>query len=274
VTGRTNRISFWVPEMEGQYFHELTCRFHRLLRQDHYEMIMGEFDWDMSDPSQSVGFTRMDVDGVLIFGGALGEKLRMVLETNFPAKAPIVNMGLQCEGNLDYVRLDFYSAARDAVASMIKLGRRRIAYLYREDPKVALQERYRAYMDEIRTAGLEPILIPYADKDKATVRQTIKEFVGKHGCPDGIFCISYDCVLATLKGLRDLGKKNPEDVMLVCSDGIEELEYLDTPISVIIPPTQEMCSLAWEFLRRRMKDPEIGQQKAVLKANFVLRGSR
>jgi len=181
---------------------------------------------------------------------------------------------LQCGGNLDFVRLDLYSAAREAVAYMIRSGRRRIAHLYLEDPRIAFQDRYRAYMDEIKAAGLEPALIPCVEETKVTVRQTVKDYVREHGCPDGIFCISDDCALATLRGLRDLGKKIPEDVLLVGADGIEELEYLDTPISTIIPPTEEMCSLAWEFLRRRMDNPEIEQQTAVLKANFVLRETR
>ena len=154
VTGRTNRIAFWVPDLAGRFFHEQTCRFHKLLRHDHYEMISGEFDWQMSDPSRAMGFTRMDVDGVLMFGGGLGD-LRGILEQNFPAKAPIVNLGLQCEGNLDFVKMDMRRAVRDAMQYLIQAGRRRIAYLYS-----AKDERYQAYAAALQEAGLQPELIP------------------------------------------------------------------------------------------------------------------
>lgn len=272
VTGRTHRVAFWVPRMEGRFFHELMCRFHRLLRTDRYEMITGEFDWHMSDASQSVGFTRMDVDGVLIFGGALGHPLQDVLEKSFPKKAPLVNMGFLCAGKLDYVKLDMYPAACQAVRHLIASGRKRIAHLYLEDPNIALQDRYRAYHDEMTAAGLVPTLIPYTNEAKPIVRQTVVDYVREHGCPDAIFCMSDDCALAALKGLHDLGKKVPDDVLLVGADGIEELEYLDTPISTILPDLDAMCSQAWKFLLRRMDSPKIAQQTAIIGATFVQRG--
>ena len=60
VTGRTNRIAFWVPELTSRFFHGQMCRFHRLLRRDHYEMISGELDWHGSELGVPSGNARMD----------------------------------------------------------------------------------------------------------------------------------------------------------------------------------------------------------------------
>ena len=265
VTGRTNRIAFWVPDLAGRFFHEQTCRFHKLLRHDHYEMISGEFDWYMSDPSRSVGFTRMDVDGVLMFGGSLGG-LRDVVERNFPTKAPIVNLGTQCEGNLDFVKIDLCQATRDAMQYLIQAGRRRIAHLY-----LGQEERYQAYLDALQAAGLPPELIPCTDGTKERVRETVKKHIKKSGCPEAIFCWNDEAALAALRGLRELGRRVSEDVWLVGCDGIEDLDYLDAPISTIVAPMEKVCATAWKFLRNRMRDPGMTQQVAEFAARFIKR---
>ena len=265
VTGRTNRIAFWVPDLDGRFFHEQTRRFHKLLRHDHYELISGEFDWYMSDSSRAMGFTRMDVDGVLMYGGGLGG-LRDVVERNFPSKAPIVNMGLQCQGKLDFVRIDLRRASRDAMQYLIQAGRRRIAHVYLQE-----DERYQTYLEVLREAGLAPEFIPCPDLTKMRVRETVTEYVKAYGCPEAIFCCNDESAMAALRGLRELGRRVPEDVWLVGCDGIEELDYLDAPISTIAAPMEKVCATAWKFLRNRMRDPGMTQQVAEWEATFVKR---
>lgn len=265
VTGRTNRIAFWMPDLAGRFFHEQMCRFNRLLRHDHYEVIAGEFDWLMSEPDRSTGFPRMDVDGVLIYGSGLGG-LPGILERNFPAKVPVVNLGLQGEGHFDFVKIALEHAVREAMRYLIQSGRRRIAHLHIEK-----DERYQAYLDVMREAGLPPELIPCRGLMKADVRETIMEHVRARGCPEAIFCWNDEATMATLCGLRELGRRVPEDVWLVGCDGIEDLDYLDAPISTILAPMDKVCVTAWQFLRNRMRDPELGRQVAEFTARFVVR---
>ena len=271
VTGRTGRVAFWAPDLRVLSFHEMIWRFHRLLRTGGYEMIAGEFDWEMADPTRAVGFTRMDVDGVLIFGGALGDKLQGVLESNFPDKVPIVNMGLMCHGSLDYVRLDPYPAAKEAMGHLTRSGCRRIIFLGMPDPNVARHDLYRAYAEGIGELGGEPELVVSPEPFMETVRSTVREYVRTRGCPDAVFCMSDEYALGAFRALRDLGKNVPEEVRVVGGSRIEELDFMDVPISTIIHPVDEMCRLAWEFLHRRMEEPEIPQQTATLTAEFVLR---
>jgi DNA-binding LacI/PurR family transcriptional regulator len=265
VTGRTNRIAFWVPDFAGRFFHEQMCRFNRLLLRDHYELVVAEFDEHMSDPSRAMGFARMDVDGVLIYGGGR-DGVRGILDRHFLAKVPVVNLGMYCESKLDFVKFDMRRAARDAVQYLIQAGRRRIAHLHIEK-----DERYEAYLDALQEAGLPPELIPCQRWTKADVLETVKKHVHTRGCPEAIFCWNDEAAMATLCGLRELGRRVPEDVWLVGCDGIEDLDYLDAPISTIMVPMEKVCATAWKFLRNRMRDPEIGQQTAEFAARFVIR---
>jgi LacI family transcriptional regulator len=270
VTGRTGRIAFWSPEMGARFYQEVAYQFHNLLQNDKYEMMVGEFGPQLLDPSQALGLTRLDVDGVLMFGGKLGH-FRNALEQNFPAKAPIVNLGALCEGSLDYVHIDLYPAAVNAVRFLVDSGCKRIAYVYMPYEGSEEDARFRVYHQVLSEAGMTPELINVNDWKRPAVRQTVRDYVQSRGCPDGMLCANDEFALATLRGLHDAGKKVPTDVRLVGCDGIEDLEYLDSPVSTITQPMEEMCRLAWEFLKRRMKNSDIPQQTAELKANFLVR---
>jgi LacI family transcriptional regulator len=270
VTGRTGRIAFWSPAMGARFYQEVAYQFHNLLQNDKYEMMVGEFGPQLMDPEKALGITRLDVDGVLMFGGTLG-RFRNVLEKNFPAKAPIVNLGALCEGSLDYVHIDIYPAAVEAVQHLVDTGCKRIAHVYTPYEGSENDARYRVYHQVLSQAGLVPELITVPDWRRATVRQTIRDYVRSHGCPDAMFCANDEFALAVLRGLRDTGRKVPDDVRLVGCDGIEDLEYLDSPISTITQPMEEMCCLSWDFLKRRMANTEIPQQTKTLRAKFLVR---
>ena len=300
ATGRTKRIAFWSPGVGSRFYQELGYRFHQILRKESYELLAGEFGPHMMDPANSVGFTRMDVDGVLVHGGGLG-MLKPVLEDNFPAKAPIVNMGSVYEGTLDFVQVDLYPAAREAVRYLLDLGRSRIAHMATTFTQENQYARYRAYHEVLGEAGMKPeyitvdegLLAPSgprseeymeileeagkddyiapADAMRASSRVKIKEYIKEHGCPDAITCGNDEIAIGAYRGLLDLGIHVPDDVVLVGCDGITDLKYLDAPICTIKQPMDEMCTLAWQFLSRRIQNPDMPLQRASLKARFILR---
>lgn len=273
VTGRTGRIAFWSPAMGGRFFQELAYRFHKTLKKDNFEMITGEIGLQMLDPSNTMGLTRMDVDGVIMYGGGLGGLLKTALESNFPQKAPIVNIGSIYDGNLDFVMIDLYPASREAVQYLLNTGRKRVAQMLIPSIKSDEYGRYRAYRDVLTEAGLPTEFILTPEGTSFTAREIICDYVKANGCPDAIFCSNDEIALGAFRGLRDLGKRIPQDVALIGCDGIDEVAFVDPPLATISQPVEEMCNLVWEILHRRMENSEIGQQKAVLKASFVLRES-
>lgn len=270
ATGRTDRIAFWQPFPGGRFFHEVEDRFHALLRKDSYELSVREVGPKMVDPSNAGGLTRAEVDGVLLFGSGLGE-IKPILENNMEILAPIVNMGVAYDGPLDFVEIEDYSASRQAVEHLIDSGRTRIAHFLCGLTEHPVYGRYRAYKDVLREAGWETEFIRSPDQFRPSARRIICDYVKQHGCPDAIFFSNDELVIGGYRGLRDLGMRIPEDVYLIGVDGIDDLEYLDPPISSVAQPLDDMCRVAWEFLSRRMEDPDLPQQRTKLEAQLVIR---
>ncbi len=273
VTGRTGRVAFLSPSMGSRFFQEVAFCFHQILQKDKYEVIAGEIGPQMMDPASAVGLPRMDLDGVLMYGSALGQ-LNQILGCYFPFKAPIVNMGPHCPANFDSVSVDLYPASYRAVESLLDSGLRRVAHMHAAEVPPALDDRYRGYTDVLLKRGTKTEYIQTPDWSRAAARKTILKYVEEHGCPEGLFCANDDIAIGAYRGLRDVGIRVPEQVHLIGCDGIEDMEYLDPPLSTLVQPVEEMCAAAWKFLKNRLENSDIPRQTETKQARLVIREKR
>jgi DNA-binding LacI/PurR family transcriptional regulator len=176
---------------------------------------------------------------------------------------------------MDFVQVDLFSGALDAVKHLIDSGFRRIAhatFIKKDRPP---ESRRRAYLQAVRRAKLKPefLYYPLTDQQRPLVRSLVQDYIREQGKPDAIFCHSDDVAIGIYRGLCDLNLKVPADLALIGCDGIQDGEYLETPLTTLLQPVGEMCAVAWDFLRRRLESPGIKRQGTVLKPKLVIRKS-
>ncbi|HEU4752942.1 MAG TPA: substrate-binding domain-containing protein, partial [Armatimonadota bacterium] len=108
---------------------------------------------------------------------------------------------------------------------------------------------------------------------RAAARDAIKSYLARHSAPEAIFCMNDDMAIGCYRGLCDLGLRVPRDVALVGCDGIEHTEYLETPLTTIVQPLDDMSRAAWQLLERRLGDPGAPPQRVKLSARLAVRES-
>jgi LacI family transcriptional regulator len=258
VTGKSHSIAFWVsPERTG-YYSEIMYQFQDQLKSRGYDLVL-----------EDASLSRWPFDGIIACDAA--PSLQEALKSQPSIQIPVVSVGAYYWENTDFVGIDLYSGAKAAMAHLLSLGRRRILFVtFNSDPAEA---RLAGYTSQMAGAGLEPRVLHLADSKRAPAREAIRDYVRSNGCPDGIFCCNDHLAIAVHRGLRDLGIRMPEDTALVGCDGIEETEYHDPPISTVDLNLAGMCRLGCEFLFRRIDDPALAPQHAILKPNLVIRAS-
>ena len=278
--GKTMRIALWVPDVASRSFQEIFCGFHDYLRTVGYDIILFELPsrqqralTDFSD------IFRTDVDGVLLYGGTMGNNdVERKQWINYPSEISVVNMGIVQNTDLfDYLHIDAYPAVVEAMEHLLKTNRKKIVHVLTKNTKWDGDPRYQAYVDVLKKAGKKPeFLVIDADANgsqRSSALKGICEYLKVNECPEAFFCATDDIAIGLYRGLRDLGIKIPEDVAIVGFDGIVETEYFDPRISTIVHPMDEICTKAWELLSRRMKNKDIPLQEVSVKAFFRLRGS-
>jgi len=261
VTGRYNNVALLLPNLWEPCYTSAVRYVEQQVRESGYGIMIGEIvtarwcDW----PVDAV--LTWDIAGVPDFV----ENLRQMRSTN------LVSLGVFYWPDGDHVGIDIRPGVCEAVQLMVSSGRSRIAYLTTELMISEVEARWHEYHDVLAQAGLQPEVIVSDGHLRRETRYCIKEYVAGNGCPDGILCMNDDMAIGAYRGLRDMGIQAPEEVWLFGCDGIEDAEYLDSPINSIVSPVEGTCRLAWEFARNRLDNPDIPLQGRILRAPLEIR---
>ena len=271
ATRRSQAIALWIANSHAPFFAQVIYQLQRQARQGGYELIIREMAGDPDRSPLSSHLSTWPVDGIIAFQGAA--YVQAFLKATPVQRMPFVSMGAYHEQCSDFITVDLATGAREAVQHLLGAGRRRIAFLVPALSKRAGEARHEAFWETMTAADLAPEYILTENKLRPDVRRTLRSYVQQHGCPDGIFCYNDDMALGAYRGLCDLGLRVPEQVALVGCDGIEDTEYLETPLSTIVQPVEEMCVLAWQFLDQRISEPSRPLQQGTVTARLAIRAS-
>lgn len=273
-TGRTHIIALWTQGMYEAYYAQAIRHFRERLKKSGFGTFIIETD-EIIDGASSRDSSLWPADGIIAFESP--KCTDAYVEANPGERKPIISTGAYWSDRTDFVGLDLYSGAREAVKHLLDLGHWRVAYLTLEQTIKAGDARHDAYAGLMRQAGLREEYIsisPETPSDhRSCARSSIREYVKASGHPEAIFCFDDETAIGALRGLRDIGLRVPDDVALVGCDGIEETAYHEPPLSTIIMPVEQMCDLAWDFLQRRMEGASIPRQQAILKPSLAIRES-
>ncbi len=214
------------------------------------------------------------VDGVIALDGGSYQG-RAPLPGSDNLQVPYVSTGFYYEPDADHAGIDWNVGLHQAITHLLATGRRRIAMgVTQPTPGETHSDCYQAAAAKF---GLTPeyvLPLPGFDPDPCLVgRKSIIDHVQRNGCPDAIICNSDEFAMGVHRGLLDLGIKAPQDVAIVGSDNISHIQYSECPLSTIAYPYEEMCKAAWGFLRNRMENPDMAQQRVVFDSFFIPRMS-
>ena len=274
VTGKTGIITMWLwsEGRQGSYHARVSQFMQAQLEPEPYQLIIDLMSY------KSLGFGKEKLMSPWAVDGIIAHEADPVLRklngdsATFPI--PIVSMGAyQLMYTHDLVGVDIRPGSDTAMDHLILGGRKRIAYLTDDLPHRVTDARYVAYTVKMEQAGFPTEFIPLENPLRAVVRTKMREYLESHQPPEAIFCHNDDMAIAAYRALCDLSIRCPDDVALVGCDGIEDTEYLETPITTIVQPMERMCELAWEYLSRRMKDPSTPIQQTWLPAKLEIRKS-
>jgi len=273
VTGRTNLVALWMHQLHTPFHAHVAHLTAFRNRPPAYQILVTatESGWIPSPASHGVGAAM--VDGVIAHECA--DYVRAFIESHPSSCPPIVGIGAYYVDSTDFVGVDLYAGQVEATRHLYATGFCRIAFLVNEGSSGSGEARPDGYNAVMQEAGLVPeyILTPGHDQRRAAARRAVHDHVVSRGHPDGLICLNDDMAIGANRALRELGLKVPEDVCLIGCDGIEDTEYQVPALSTVVQPLSEMCTLAWQYLQARMKDPSIPLQQTVLPARLVIRAS-
>jgi LacI family transcriptional regulator len=263
VTGRTHRIALQTYRIDSAYSSQIANVLYHLLAQQGYEMVLRRYGANYLTLESTV-------DGILSL-----DNINYIdnMPQNYQPDIPYVGIGGYYSQLLDFVGINLEIGAKQAMAHLIESGRKHIVHMMGPSPHGEKSVRYRAYRDAMQAAGLPETFLLTPNDTQAQAHTMLPDYIRKNGCPEAIFCRNDDLAIGCYRALYDLGYRIPEDVLIVGCDGLEIGKYLYPTLSTIDWPVETMCQTAWDFLQRRIANPSISQQKALLESRFIDLGS-
>jgi DNA-binding LacI/PurR family transcriptional regulator len=254
--GQTRTVAVIVPFVTRWYFSTLVMGAEEVLRVQGYDLLLYNLAGD-AEARHRVFQTHLltkRVDAILVLALAPTPEERRWLEHHAP---PVSFVG--CEPPIgSSVRIDDELAARTAMAHLLELGHRRIAYVGGDTADaldftspLARLRGYRTAHGGIRAWG-----------SLAALRQR----------PTAVFAASDEMAIGIIHAARKAGRRVPEDLSVIGIDDHEMAELFD--LSTVAQPTEEQGRIAARQVLDAINAGEHWRpQQVVVPTQLVVRGS-
>ena len=185
----------------------------------------------------------------------------------------IIEKRVEAEGFYS-VFVDQFQAQKEAVAHLISLGHRRIAYLYGNQKLLLSQERFEGYKSALEEAGLpfHKSLVRFGDFSPASGYLAMRELLDFGEEFTAVASANDQMAIGAVKALRQTGKSVPEDVAVIGFDNLSVSTLIDPALSTIHVPTYQMGRQAAQIIGNLMQGISCMPQN-ILETSLIVRKS-
>ncbi len=274
--GRTNTIGVIVPEMHTPYASQVVAGIQSILYKNNQKVMIAESDENPNRERESLQMMEeFMVDGLIVsicsYKHNVETYRRLAKEGVAIVFYDRIPHGMD---DMPQVMVDDNNDSYFMAEHLIRLGRRRIAYLYGPDDVYNAVERgcgYREAMEKFHIYDPQLVVktgMTFADGAAAMdslVRQGI-EF-------DAVYAFTDTLAIGAMNRLRELGRRIPEDVAVAGFSGTELSTIVYPQLTTVEPPLVEMGKCAAELVLDKVRNPEAENRKIVLRTEMKCRAS-
>jgi len=272
--GRSGLVGFWMSLQYSRYRGQVLDVMRTLLSSTEMALAVSdvdeEFQWDRN-LSRAL---RVSVDGIIAFDNSISLDAFARNRARLAPNTPFVSMGAFWSEALSYVGVDLRAGADQAMRHLLETRRRRIAYVAPlGSGLVDSGPRFDGYRSAMLEAGLSLDTIATQGAEVEQIKEALAERLSQGRMPDALLCMNDDIAVSASSALFLLGLWPGHDVALVGFDGIKETQHGLVPITTVRQPIEEMCALAFEFLKAQIEDPTAPPLQRLLSPQLIVRES-
>ncbi|MEA4998150.1 MAG: substrate-binding domain-containing protein [Candidatus Limiplasma sp.] len=191
--------------------------------------------------------------------------------------APLVQCAEYNENSpLPYVSVDDYTAAKNAVHTLLTRGRKRVALINGPDKYKYARQRYRGYADALLEAGIgvdASLVCKVTEMGFDTSFAVARQLLTARERPDAILAASDMFAAAVVKAASIEGVAIPGDCALIGFDNTYISMVSHPSVAAVNMPQFQLGYMACEVLGDKMQDPSAESRQVLLKTELVLRDS-
>ena len=150
--------------------------------------------------------------------------------------APFIVWGVSQPGQ-DYCSVtgDNLTGGTIATEYLIRLGKKRIAFLGGPQDELEVRERFEGYQNALLASDrtVEPALVTYGDFSNTSGARAMNELLAAAPNLDAVFVNSDLMAIAAMDVIREHGRRVPEDIAVVGYDDLSIAEHSNPPLTTV-----------------------------------------
>jgi LacI family transcriptional regulator len=214
------------------------------------------------------------VDGLVVVARSLVRSDVATLARSLPVVVLSAQQGRQA--NVDSVGVDNRGGIRAVVEHLLGVhGHRDLAFVGGPRHSPDAVERFAAFRDALRAAGLAAPAEPDADGDftEAGGARAARELLADRRPPQAIVCGNDEMAIGVLGTLAALRLRAPTDVAVTGFDDLAFARHIRPHLTTVRQPMRDIGAAAVRALLARIGDPAAPRQAVVLPTTLQVRRS-
>ncbi len=274
----TNVIGLVVPEIRNPFFGEIIQGVTSIADENDLSVLLFNTDENEGKEERAIRILQEHrIRGLIITPVTGQEEYNKDYIQRFTGmKIPVVLVDRNIMySNFDGIYYDDTKAIYDATTLLLDEGHRDIVVLG-GNPKLKLAlNRVAGYTRALNAYDI-PVCesnIYYGDFTQDCAYKQVLEVLRRPNRPTAIVANNNMLTLGCLKALFENKVRIPDDMAFVGYDKIELLDIIQSNISIVEKKEYEYGQNAMHLLLKRIANPDMAQQKIIMSATLVKRGS-
>lgn len=280
VTGRTAIVGAIVHDITDPFFSGVVRGLQDAAVAEGLVVLVGNDDRDSRKLTSYLSMMLSQKPaGVVLVGGQLRDPSATVPVAHAVQRlrdqgVPVVAVG-RYELDIPHVGIDDVSAARLAVAHLLELGHRRIAFVGGPLQSTTVEDRYAGYVSTLGRAGIpvEEKLVVQTPLTLAGGSAAAARLMDLPRRPTAVFATTDEVAFGVISGVRARGFSVPEDISVVGLDDVPMAAHVQPRLTTVRIPVSELGALAWQLISAAWKESLAQSPSGILPLELVLRES-
>ncbi len=175
----------------------------------------------------------------------------------------------------DYVVMDNFGGGLQGTQHLLELDHKRIGFVTWEDASTSLNHRelgYRQAMAEHQLPVSEDMIArvsSYPDIDAEPLKAYLRD-----NDISAVFAANDQIAITLFRVANDIGLSVPQDISIVGFGNLDEIAYLNTPLTTVAIPAESIGYTAGKLLIERLhNNSQNHHQRLILPTQLMVRGS-
>ncbi|MEG2254114.1 MAG: substrate-binding domain-containing protein [Vagococcus sp.] len=267
IMKESKTIGVMVPDITNPFFSTLVKGIEDVLYKEQFITMLCNADTDDTKESMALEeLSRRGVDGFIIASSAISnEAIDSLLRTK---KHPFIILDQKAfDKESDTIGTDDFLGGQLAANHLKELGHQYVAVVIPKHMTVNIQHR----LDGFQSIYHNDITLLETDLSKEGGKLAVDKLVATNA--SAVFALNDELAFGLCYGLKQLGKRIPDDYSIIGYDNVDMCEYVTPTLTTIAQPIYELGQQTALMLLERINQPKEEWQNKTLPVTLIKRES-